>query len=232
MNATTAPGPGGVIANQYVGRVYSNDGFQELLDLFRPEDRLVLDVGCGAGANARRLRERGIRTHGVTVSELEREAAAREMERVVVANIECDDLDYADGHFDALLLSHVLEHLVDPTAALRRLTRLLRPGGRAYVALPNLAYWRQRLLLLAGRFEYTDTGVMDRTHLRFFTYVTAQRLIGEAGLRLVNARAVGHLPLGPLRRVLPAGGQALDRFVSRCCPNLFGFHVLLVGDKS
>lgn len=210
---------------------YSNAGLPELLELIRDEDQNILDVGCGAGDNAMQLKARGRRVDGITLSATEFDIARTRMDRVILADIETWNSDYPEEEFDALLLSHVLEHLVDPPAALRRLLPLLRPGSRVYVALPNVLFWRQRLEFLAGRFDYTDAGTLDRTHLRFYTHASAKQLIVDAGLALVQTSSIGSAPLRPLRAVLPKASRAIDRMACRLWPNLFGHNVILVGEK-
>jgi 2-polyprenyl-3-methyl-5-hydroxy-6-metoxy-1,4-benzoquinol methylase len=105
-----------------------------------------------------------------------------------------------DGqNFDIILFADVLEHTPDPLSVLIFYLRFLRPGGRIVVSLPNVACWDRRLALLFGHFDYADSGIMDRTHLRFFTFSTAQALLREAGLAISLVR---HAP-GITRAFLP-----------------------------
>jgi len=168
----------------------------------------------------------------VTIYTEEMARAAGQMERVVLANVETWDPDYPAGYFDALLLSHVLEHLVDPAQALARLAPLLRSGGRVYVALPNIAHWRYRLKTLFGKFEYESMGPMDHRHLRFFTFASAQRLVNQAGFDLLRAEVRGHFPLGPIRRAFPRFARRIDRAVLGLFPGLFGYEITLAATKS
>ena len=82
------------------------------------------------------------------------------------------------------MCSHVLEHLRDPLAQLRTLLTRVKPGASVVISLPNVANWTVRLSILAGRFTYRDRGLLDRTHLRFFTLRTARALIEESGCRI------------------------------------------------
>ena len=230
---------GGAGLDAGVGRVYSNRGNLGLLALFdaAPPQR-VLDVGCGAGDNAALLRERypGVVVDGITKSHAEAELAARHLDRRWVFDIERPVWPEPElGRYDALIFSHVLEHLREPSRVLARFARLLGAGGSVYVAVPNVLSWRQRLLFLRGRFEYTDSGVLDATHLRFFTYLTAAgSLLADCPeLELVEQRVTGSVPLWWLRRrVLPnALSLAVDALGCRLYPNLFGAEILLKARK-
>jgi 2-polyprenyl-3-methyl-5-hydroxy-6-metoxy-1,4-benzoquinol methylase len=141
----------------------------------------VLDVGCGVGLVCESLARQGVRVVGVELSpEAAREAALR-YDDVFVGPLESfDTLE----RFKQVVLADVLEHMVDPWAALRHVVDdLLEPGGRVIVSLPNVRHWRViASLMLQGRWRYVDEGILDRTHLRFFTAVEARLLLAGAGL--------------------------------------------------
>lgn len=213
------------------GRVFGEVENAPLLALVGAHRR-VLDVGCGVGRNGAALRARGARVTGVTASPAEAERARAVLDAVEVLDLE-GWAPPAEPRYDALVLSHVLEHLVDPWGLLGRLVaRALEPGGRAYVALPNLLFCQHRLELLRGRFRYSDHDIMDRSHLRWFDPRTSRELLTGAGLEVERFEAPGYVPLRALRRVLPAVVQrAVDRGGSRLLPGLFGLQYLLVGRK-
>lgn len=143
----------------------------------------VLDIGCGTGHTARLLAERGCSVVGVELDEAAAVMAAAWCEKVVVCDLDVTDLrDKLDGDtFDTIVAADVLEHLRDPVAVLRTLAPLLRPGGRVLVSVPNVAHGSVRLALMTGRFDYNDIGILDRTHLRFFTVHSVQELFAAAG---------------------------------------------------
>jgi SAM-dependent methyltransferase len=152
-----------------------------------PHDGCVLDVGCGSGLLGARLSELGNTVWGADAAEDVAELATQRLDRFVLVDvIDRDRVDglLGDARFDAIVFADVLEHLPDPVATLRRYRGFLTPGGRILISVPNIAVWNVRLGLLLGRFEYTATGTLDRTHLRFFTRANLLRALREAGLRV------------------------------------------------
>jgi SAM-dependent methyltransferase len=208
--------------------LYKNEGNSELLDLLSSSPGRILDCGCGAGDNARILSDRGWCVTGITIDPREQEAARQFCEAVYIADLENGFPPDIDGEFDAVLASHVLEHLARPERLLREVPQRLSPGGVVAVALPNIAHYRQRISRLRGHFDYTDTGQLDRTHLRFYTYRTAIELLELNGYELVNAMATGALPLWKARLILRSVAGRLDKWAVRQRPNLLGYQCLLL----
>ncbi len=208
---------------------YRNGGNPDLLELVDIRPGRALDCGCGAGDNARLLRERGWRVTGVTIDPSERAAAGRECEQVELADL-AGGLQFApDGSYQLVLLSHILEHLADPVPLLAEARRVLAPGGRILVALPNVLHYRQRAQFALGRFEYTDTGLMDATHLRFYTVDSARRLLADGGLRVVAEATTGGLPWWRGREFLPSAWvRAADRRALERLPNLCAWQSLFL----
>lgn len=187
--------------------------------------RTLLDVGCGGGVFGAAVKAASPCTVvGVTYSEAEAGQARQGLDRVVVADL--NDFDPAPlGKFDCIVCSHVLEHLHAPQQVLLRLRACLKPGGRLVVALPNVLFWKQRLQFLAGRFRYTDGGLMDRTHVRFFDWHGADQLVRDAGFAVTSRQADGGFPLS--RRLGARLSAAVDRWALRRFPGLFGFQFVL-----
>ena len=182
-------------------KIYRNAGNLPLLDLLPAEAGRALDCGCGAGDNARILRSRGWRVTGITLSEEERRLAAEHCERVFVADLEQPLPDAVGGGYDAVVLSHVLEHLVAPERLLGRVeAAALRRAACVAVALPNVLFYPIRLRALFGRFDYTPDGIMDATHLRFYTFESGLALLRENGFEVVQALAEGGFPIWKLRQ--------------------------------
>ncbi len=190
----------------------------EIIELVQGSSNRILDIGCGTGNTGLALKECGkaAEVYGVElVADMATQAAAK-LDRVIVGNIEQLELPFETGHFDYLIAADVLEHLLDPWQTLKDLTVYLRPGGHLIVSIPNVQNWRIVFdLMVKGNWRYADGGLLDRTHLRFFTRKTLDRLIRQAGysdikifssfeLRKQGAvsRFISKLSLGLCRNVL------------------------------
>jgi 2-polyprenyl-3-methyl-5-hydroxy-6-metoxy-1,4-benzoquinol methylase len=142
----------------------------------------ILDVGCGAGTAARFLRECGNTVFGITASPEEAAIGKEVMADVVVADLDAlTQLPFERERFDIVILGDVLEHLKYPHSLLKTVKAALKPEGRIYVSIPNVANIKVRIGLLFGNFQYEDAGILDKTHLRFFTLVTAREMLVQAG---------------------------------------------------
>jgi 2-polyprenyl-3-methyl-5-hydroxy-6-metoxy-1,4-benzoquinol methylase len=151
------------------------------------EGKVVLDVGCGVGQAARFLQKKNNRVFGITYSEKEALLAEQWMEKVCIADInQMVELPFEDIDFDVVIFGDILEHLVSPQKLLSITSKRLSPGGAIFVSLPNVANVRIRLSLLAGKFEYQKSGILDDTHLRFFTLKTSRELLSHTGFVVVR----------------------------------------------
>ncbi len=155
-------------------------------------NKYVLEVGCATGYFTKALSDRGCRVVGI---EFDPEAAAvaeKWAERVIVGDLDVGTLwrDLEGEQFDAITFGDVLEHLRDPLATLRAAVRTLKPSGIVAISIPNIAHGDVRMALLEGDFKYHETGLLDRTHLRFFTKSELWNLVRDAGLVPVHTRRV------------------------------------------
>lgn len=217
---------------------YSNQGNRLVLGLLSEQDKTILDVGCGAGDTAHLLSRYhpSIVIDGITVSEAEHVAASRCCNKVFRLDIESDPLpEFALAPYDALLFLHVLEHLVNPVEALRRFLPHLRAGGKVLIAVPNIVFWKNRWQLMLGRFNYSNAGTMDHTHLRFYTFQSARQYLIDPirELELQWHFASGNIPLGPLRHHLLSRNtfRRLDEKGAALFPNLFGYEIVMTAVK-
>jgi ubiquinone/menaquinone biosynthesis C-methylase UbiE len=215
-------------------RVYKNGGNRALIALLDSDVRQILDIGCGAGDNAELVHSRipDCQVHGITHSAAEAELAKRRMMSCSVWDIEGDiPAEFNAMRFDAMIFSHVLEHVRDPELVLRKFSRLLKNGGTVLIAVPNVLSWSMRWRFLRGDFEYQSDGVLDDTHLRFFTYLTADKyLLGKfPEFKVASKGVTGSVPLWWFRRYLvpKKGSEFIDMLGCRFWPNLFGAQILL-----
>jgi 2-polyprenyl-3-methyl-5-hydroxy-6-metoxy-1,4-benzoquinol methylase len=152
-------------------------------------DRRVLELGTATGYMSKVFAAQGCTVVGVELDPEMAAAAEPYCERMIVGDLDVLDLDSELGvdRFDAIVAADVLEHLKDPLALLRRLKPFLEPEGGFFVAsVPNIAHGSVRLALLEGRFAYQEHGLLDRTHLRFFTRDTIEELFEDAELGIVE----------------------------------------------
>jgi 2-polyprenyl-3-methyl-5-hydroxy-6-metoxy-1,4-benzoquinol methylase len=211
------------VTNKY----YTNLGNPEILKRVPQGARIVLDLGCGAGDNARLLSEQGMVVDGVTLSSEEAIIARQFCCSVYVYDLEKGLPDSLAGNYDVIIASHVLEHICFPERLLAGVVAKLSPNGVFLVALPNLFNWRQRIQLLFGNFEYSSSGIMDNTHFRWYTFNSAQRMLERNGFKVIEAYADGAFLLWKLRKVLPRSiTTAIDGFASATCPGLFGLQLI------
>lgn len=154
----------------------------------------VLDVGCANGFLAEKLKkEKQCEVWGIEVDpELANQAKAF-CKEVFAGDVEDLDIHYPADYFDAIIFGDILEHTKDPKEVIIRYKKHLKKDGKMIVSLPNIAFWSIRLNLLFGRFDYQEKGIMDRTHLRFFTIRSARELIWDCGLKILEIRYAGRL---------------------------------------
>lgn len=155
----------------------------------------VLEVGCGSGATLGWLRQErhAVRTVGIEIAEAAAEKARSFADDVFCLDFERHDLPGGAQKFDLILCLDVLEHMVDPWSVVDRLaTQYLEVGGTLLVSLPNVRHYSVVLpLLFGGRWDYEDAGLLDRTHLRFFTKASAKALLSHSRLGPVLCTATG-----------------------------------------
>lgn len=219
-------------------KYYANSGNPPVVDAVPEAAASVLDVGCGAGDNARLLHQRGKLVDGITLSDTEAEAAGQWCRRVVVADLETGFPPAIAGEtYDACICSHVLEHLRWPGHLLRQIRPRLVPGEpdmpQLVVALPNIMCYKTRWPLMMGRFEYAEGGIMDASHFRWFTFESGRRLLEDSGFRVLRSFGTGHFPLAALRRVIPRGiQQTIDSLAVATWPDAFAMQMIFIASRA
>jgi SAM-dependent methyltransferase len=159
-----------------------------------------------------------------------------ELARPYCRNIFVENIEEMDptrlGRYDAIIFGDVLEHLRNPRAVLEKLSGLLKPGGQILISVPNVANIWVRLNLLFGRFDYSRVGILDETHLRFFTLKTAKQLAVDSGLDVIST-AVTPIPL-PLILPFTSKGRPLSFLhllnwgLTKLRKKLLGYQFILV----
>lgn len=170
--------------------IYFDNPRQDIAALLPPGLQRVLEIGCGSGATLKWLRESGraVETVGVEAHEAAAARARLHVDEVCVGNAELlIDEGFPTGLFDCVLCLDVLEHMLDPWAFLGKLRQHVRPGGTLIASIPNVRNIKVLLpLIFRGRWDYQDAGLLDRTHLRFFTRASALELIEQGGFSVTK----------------------------------------------
>lgn len=192
---------------------------RDVVPFLKPDSR-ILEVGCGTGATLSFLKQQGLCrwAGGVEYVPAAAERARQAADQVWQGDVENMSLDIAPGSLDAVLCLDVLEHLVDPWRTAQRLASLLAPGGVLVASLPNIRNDRVlRDLLLRGKWEYRDDGILDRTHLRFFTHDTAVALVAGAGLTVEAVQPLVRLKPWRLKWILNrlSGGRMVQFYATQ-----------------
>jgi 2-polyprenyl-3-methyl-5-hydroxy-6-metoxy-1,4-benzoquinol methylase len=150
-----------------------------------PEKAKVLDVGCSSGNFGHELITRKHCTvDGLELDKADAKAASKQLRKVFIKNVETDNLKEIDKDYDIIYFGDVIEHLVDPIAALKKIKNHLSPNGKILFSIPNMGHISIRLYLLRGDFDYGETGLLDKTHLHFYTLAEVQRVFAEAQLKI------------------------------------------------
>jgi len=188
-----------------------------------PEKSKLLELGCATGFMSKYFTQmKQCRVFGVEIDPEMAKLAAKSCENVLIA-----DLDEPQtwskiqvvSPFDVAFASAIIEHLKNPWAALQSIKEVLKPHGILIITTSNIAHWRMRLNLLLGRWQYQDYGILDNTHLRFFTYNTFQQAVEQAGF------AVEHIGIDS------AGGIKYFNWLARHFPNLYAHQMVIRARK-
>lgn len=157
---------------------------EELWPLIPTDAKKILDVGCGGGALGAAVKSKQDAWYCGVDGDPRAAARARELiDDVQVGDVTTMHIPYEDGLFDLIIFADILEHLPTPLAVLRRWLPTLRKHGRVVVSLPNVRHFTVTLpLIVQGQWNYADRGILDETHLRFFTRQSSEKLIADAGL--------------------------------------------------
>ena len=205
----------------------------------------VLDVGCGSGVIARGLAQRGAIVTGVDRARDASWGAAPPSFDFIQADLEAGVPDGLEPTYDIIIAADILEHLRAPEQLLADLFARLSPTGKLVLSVPNISHWYPRLRIATGRFRYDRRGILDSSHLRFFTRRSAAQMVVTAGGQVREMVFTG-TPVEVLRRNASGGGspagdneaaRAID-LLSRCStasarvwPGMLGYQIIIVADQ-
>jgi SAM-dependent methyltransferase len=186
----------------------------------------VLDLGCSGGLLAEQVRGQG---HHVTGVDYREAPGVRDRtDEFVLADLEKGIPAEVGGGYDVVIAGDVIEHLSKPGRALLQMRHLLRPGGQVLLSVPNFGHWYPRVRTAVGSFGYDRRGILDETHLHFFTRSSLRRLVRNCGFDVLEEQCTG-LPLGSISE---ADGRRLhairriDRGLVGLRPTLFGYQFI------
>ena len=186
---------------------------------------MVLDVGCGSGRVGKRLIEsnKAAEVVGIEIFDAAAREARNHYKAVHVGDVENMDLPY-DRYFDVVICGDVLEHLREPSKVMERLYHCLKDNGLIVCCVPNVRYWRiWKNLVFAGTWEYEAEGIMDQTHLRFFTTRSFKRLLEDASFKVQDEEM--RIAKGPKQR-------GFDRMTRGLFQEFLGIQMMITARKS
>jgi 2-polyprenyl-3-methyl-5-hydroxy-6-metoxy-1,4-benzoquinol methylase len=200
------------------------DSIDRLSTILVPTKSKLLELGAATGFMSQYFTEK-LKCEVYAV-ELDPEAA--KLAEAHTKEVYVGDLDHnkiwrvikKTSPFDVVFASAIIEHLKEPAQVLAHIHEVLKPNGVLIMTTPNIAHWRMRFNLLRGKWQYEDYGVLDRTHLKFFTYYTFQELLTKAGFH------VDHVAIDP------AGGIKYFNWIAKHFPNFYGHQVVIKAHRS
>ena len=194
-----------------------------------PYKSVVLDVGCATGFMGAYLKQKKqCQVYGVEFRPEEIHIAQNKLDGVIKGDIVDSKIIKSILHktkykkFDVILATSVIEHVTDTSQALKNMLKILKPNGLLIMSTPNIAHWSIRWNLLLGKFEYIDYGILDNTHLHFFTTDSFRKLLLAEGLKidqfLIDAEGGGY--------------PRISLVLARIWPKVFAYQMLIVAKKS
>ncbi|KKT72604.1 MAG: Methyltransferase type 11 [Microgenomates group bacterium GW2011_GWA2_44_7] len=203
-----------------------NDIFNSFLFKYVPASAVCLDVGCWTGnLGAALIRQKRCVVDGIDykadVLKMARQQGYRSTYKVDLNN-DRYNLSIIKGKYDAIICGDVLEHLISPQLLLDKLTLFLKPNGIFIISVPNIAFILYRVKLLLGYWDYESSGVMDKTHLRFFTLKTLRSILRDSGLTVNQC-----LPYNLVREKF-----WFLHLLGKFFPSLFSLQFLVIAHKA
>jgi SAM-dependent methyltransferase len=220
---------------EYFFKPWATSSHSLLLNEFERQgnNKWVLDVGCGTGYLGAVLQQRGYLIIGIDMYPLDK-GFYKHYVKIIQSDIEkWTDLDNGET-FDYILMADILEHVNDPEAILSKLMSLLKPAGVIIICVPNIAHLYIRMKLLFGCWDYQDYGIMDRTHLRFFTKKSLQNIVINVGIKHFKIKPV----ILPWQLIIPTNHKFLrgvmiffNLIAVKIWPTMFAYQWIVSGSR-
>lgn len=157
----------------------------DIVALVPKNARRILECGCGRGLTGKELKKLlNCEITGIEIFEEAAKEAEKHLDKVLLGNIEEMNFNFKEKYFDSILFPDVLEHTKDPWAVLNHLKKYLSDDGIIIASIPNIQYLPALLKIINGKFEYEESGVLDKTHLRFFTLHTIKKMFDDCGFSI------------------------------------------------
>lgn len=213
--------------NAYFNGIELYDNVNPTILEFYSGEKKVLDIGCGSGLLGKAIKGANANAvvYGIDYSEAAGGNATKVLDRYDTVDLDDEELPAYGRDFDLIILADVLEHLKRPDQLLTKLHKVLAPQGSVLISVPNVAHFRVRKTLLAGRFRYTDTGILDRTHLRFFTRETLYQMVSSCGYNVLGEKHIAELP--QVFGLSSRKGSFIHEYVTKKFPTLVGVQFIL-----
>ncbi|MBN2052436.1 class I SAM-dependent methyltransferase [Candidatus Woesearchaeota archaeon] len=225
----------------------SYTGFnRHIFKLVTGKNLKILDIGCGEGELGRILKHKGNVVYGIECEKRGYELSKKKLDKVLFGDISSLQLPKDWKEFDYVIFADVIEHLYDPASVLKKIKPLLKKGGFVLISTPNIANWLIRTRLLFGRFDYKESGVMDKTHIRWFTLRSLKKLVKETGYKVEKIDFIPNIVLsiisifsknkaGESIVSKESGAKSfyfkiiypVEKFISRINPRFFGYEFVI-----
>lgn len=180
-------------------------------------NKTVLDIGCGPGVLAEKFMENGCKVVGIEIDKKSALFAREKGVEVIIADAESlETIPYPYNFFDVIVFAGVLQFFKRPDLVLLKFKKFLKEDGYIVASISNICEWRMRMKILLGKFDYKEVGLLDKGHLRFFTFSTAKRLFKETGYNILN---IDYNGLAHLK-------------IFRICPSLFASEFVITASKT
>ena len=204
--------------NKSINYGISHTRRRKILELIGGSDMHVLDVACASGYLGERIKRAGNHVAGLEISEVAAQKARQVLDAVFVGDIQDDwPVELPSEGYDLIVMAEILEHVFDPVAVLTRAHKALKDSGSVIITIPNFLTWENRVKFLFGKFAYTDQGIFDFGHIRWFTWEYLRAVITESGFKIIRQNHI--IYPGKLTRLLS------------WWPSLFASRFIIKADK-